>query len=98
MHDYQRLYEFCQEKNYRLCIVLPFISADEWMNRHLLNLKQELEAHFSEKAFLPDVQPAIGLDAGARKRAYLDGVHPLAGIYTAIGQYAAPKLEAWVQK
>ena len=98
MHDYQRLHEFCQEKNYSLCIILPFISADEWMNRHLLNLKQELETRFSEKAFLLDVQPAIGLDAGARKRAYLDGVHPLAGIYTAIGAYAAPKLQAWVQE
>ena len=98
MHDYQRLYEFCQEKNYRLCIVLPFISADEWMNRHLLNLKQELETYFSEKAFLLDIQPAIGLDAGERKRAYLDGVHPLAKIYTAIGEYAAPKLQAWVSE
>ena len=98
MHDYQRLYEFCQEKNYRLCIVLPFISADEWMNRHLLNLKQELETYFSEKAFLLDVQPAIGLDAGERKRAYLDGVHPLAKIYTAIGEYAAPQLQAWVSE
>lgn len=98
MHDYQRLYEFCQENNYRLCIVLPFISADEWMNRHLLNLKQELETRFSEKAFLLDVQPAIGLDAGERKRAYLDGVHPLAKIYTAIGEYAAPKLQAWVSE
>ena len=68
------------------------------MNRHLLNLKQELETCFSEKAFLLDVQPAIGLDAGARKRAYLDGVHPLVGIYTAIGAYAAPKLQAWIQK
>ena len=98
MHDYQRLHDFCQEKNYRLCIVLPFISADEWMNRHLLNLKQELEVYFSEKAFLLDVQPAIGLDAGERKRAYLDGVHPLAKIYTAIGEYAAPKLQAWVSE
>ena len=98
MHDYQSLHEFCQEKNYSLCIMLHFISADEWMNRHLLNLKQELEAHFSEKAFLLDVQPAIGLDAGARKRAYLDGVHPLAKIYTAIGEYAAPKLQAWVSE
>ena len=98
MHDYQRLYEFGQENNYRLCIVLPFISADEWMNRHLLNLKQELETRFSEKAFLLDVQPAIGLDAGERKRAYLDGVHPLAKIYTAIGEYAAPKLQAWVSE
>ena len=96
MDDYKRLLTFCEEKDYQLCIMLPFISSDEWMNRQLLNLKQELEMHFAEKALLLDVQPAIGLDAGARKRAYLDGVHPLAKIYTAIGKYAAPQLEAWM--
>lgn len=98
MDDYKRLLTFCAEKNYQLCIVLPFISADEWMNRQLLNLKQELEMQFAEKALLLDVQSAIGLDAGERKRAYLDGVHPLAKIYTAIGEYAAPQLDAWVKE
>ena len=39
MDDYKRLLNFCEEKDYKLCIVLPFISADEWMNRQLLNLK-----------------------------------------------------------
>lgn len=98
MDDYRRLAAFCEEKQYQLCIVLPFISADEWMNRQLLNLKQELVMHYAHKALLLDVQPAIGMDAGVRKRAYLDGVHPLSGVYEAIVDYAAPRLQKWVEK
>ena len=96
MDDYKRLLAFCEEKQYQLCIVLPFISADAYLNRQLLNLKQELVMHYAHKALLLDVQSAIGLDAGARKKAYLDGVHPLAKVYTAIGEYAAPILQKWV--
>ncbi len=97
MYDYQRLIDFCTEKNYKLCIVLPFISSDEAINRHLLNLRQEIEYRYAAKAFLLDLQPAIGLGAGARKRAYLDGLHPLAGVYAKLGEYAAPRLEKWVE-
>lgn len=97
MHDYERLFSFCQEKNYKLCIVLPFVSTEQALNRLLLNLRQEIESCYADKAFLLDVQPAIGLDAGARAKAYVDGLHPKAATYEAIGAYAAERLKTWVE-
>lgn len=94
--DYRRLSDWCAEKNYALCITLPLVSAEEYFNRRLLQLRQDVELQFADKAFLLDLQPAIGLDAQARKRAYLDGVHPLAATYEAMGAYAAPLLAKWL--
>lgn len=96
LEDYQRLLQWCAEKNYRLCLVLPLLSADDYLNRRLWDLRQSIEQLYAEKALLLDLQPAIGLDAAARKAAYLDGVHPLAKTYEAMGIYAAPILEKWL--
>lgn len=96
LEDYKRLLQWCDEKNYRLCLVLPLLSADEYLNRHLWDLRQSIEQLYTEKALLLDMQPAIGLDVAARKAAYLDGVHPLAKTYEAMGMYAAPGLLKWL--
>lgn len=96
LEDYKRLLQWCDEKNYRLCLVLPLLSADEYLNRHLWDLRQSIEQLYTEKALLLDMQPAIGLDVAARKAAYLDGVHPLAKTYEAMGMYAAPVLLKWL--
>lgn len=98
LEDYHRLLAWCAEKRYALCVALPLISSDEYFNRRLLQLRQDVELLCVGKAFLLDLQPAIGLDAGARKRAYLDGVHPLAATYEAMGAYAAPLLERWLER
>lgn len=98
MADYRRLYEFCAEKDYALAIVLPFVSADAALNRGLLNLRQELEYRYAEKAQLLDLQLAIGLDDKIRRLAYCDGVHPQAATYEAIGSYAAPLLQRWLEQ
>lgn len=86
---------WCSEKGYSLCLVLPFISADEYLNRRLISLRREIEARFRESAYLLDVQPAIGTEAGELSGAYLDGVHPKSGVYEAIGRYAGPLLAQW---
>ena len=41
--DYKRVLEWCEEKHYSLCVVLPFISTEQALNRQLLNLRQEAE-------------------------------------------------------
>jgi len=89
---------WCEEKNYRLCLVLPLISADAWMNRRLLNLRQEIEHRFKNRAYILDLQPAIGLDEAARAKAYLDGVHPTDKTYKAIGEYARPLILKWLKE
>lgn len=96
IYDYKRLLDFCTEKDYKLCIVLPLISSDELLNRYLLNLKQEIVTRFAAQALLLDLQPAIGQTAKERKHVYLDGVHPTAATYEVMGAYAAPFLQKWV--
>lgn len=87
--DYKRVLQWCEEKQYSLCVVLPFISTEQALNRQLLNLRQEAEHICGGKAFILDLQPAIGLDAGARFKAYVDGIHPKSQTYEAMGSYAA---------
>lgn len=98
MADLERVCKWCQEKNYRLAIVLPLISSDELLNRKLWDLRQQIEVKFKDKAFLLDLQPAIGLNAAERKKAYLDGVHPTAATYKNMGKYAEPLLLEWVEQ
>lgn len=98
LNDLDRMYKWCTNKGYSLAIVLPLISSDELLNRCLWDLRQQIELQFKDKALLLDLQPAIGLDAGARKKAYLDGVHPTASTYRAMGEYAAPLLLEWLEQ
>ena len=95
--DYKRVLEWCEEKQYSLCVVLPFISTEQALNRQLLNLRQEAEHICGGKAFLLDLQPAIGMDAGARFKAYVDGIHPKSQTYEAMGSYAAPLIWKWLK-
>ncbi len=98
MDDYHRLVEFCKEKQYFLCVVLPLLSCDAYLNNHLFNLRYEIENSYSDKAFLLDLQTVVGLDDATRAKAYLDGVHPLAAVYESMGKYAAPFLEEWLKE
>lgn len=94
---FKKLADWCVDKNYKLCIVLPFVTSDECLNRRILNLRQELELKFKNNAYLLDLQPAIGLDSASRAKAYLDGVHPTADIYKKIGEYALPLVLEWLK-
>lgn len=98
MEIFRKLVKWCEEKDYMLCIVLPLISSDDYLNRRLLNLKQELEIRLKDQVYLLDLQPAIGLDAGTRAKAYLDGVHPTATTYKKMGEYARPLLLKWLEQ
>ena len=95
---FDKLLAFCQQKNYKLCIVLPLISAEPVLNEKLERLKADLIEKFSGKALLLDLQPAIGLTQTERKKAYTDGVHPTAETYKVMGELARPILEAWVEE
>ena len=39
----------------------------------------------------------IGLDAGTRFKAYVDGIHPKSQTYEAMGSYAAPLIWKWLK-
>lgn len=97
MNILSKVVSWCEGKGYRLCLVLPLLSADAYMNRYLLNLRQEIELKFGERVYLLDLQPAIGLDEGARAKAYLDGVHPTVITYKSMGEYARPLLLKWMK-
>ncbi len=97
LRDYQRLVDWCKEKGYALCIVLPLVSADAWLNERILPLREAIEAQFVNEALLLDLQPAIGLTDEERRLAYLDDVHPKSRTYEAMGVLAAPVLKDWVK-
>lgn len=93
-----KMVKWCEEKNYQLCLVLPLISSDTYLNRRLLNLKQELHFRYDSKLFLLDLQPSIGMDETSRAKAYLDGVHPNISTYKAMGEYALPLILDWLKQ
>lgn len=49
--DYKRVLEWCEEKQYSLCVVLPFISTEQALNRQLLNLRQEASISAAARPF-----------------------------------------------
>lgn len=98
MDDYNRLVEFCKEEQYFLCIVMPLLSGDGYLNHHLLKLRQEIKNSYSDRVFLLDLQTVVGLDDTTREKNYLDGIHPLATVYESMGKYAVPFLEEWLKE
>ncbi len=97
LRDYQRLVNWCDEKQYALCIVLPLISADTGLNERIVPLREAIIEKYGGKVMLLDLQPAIGLTDEERKLAYIDGVHPKSRTYEAMGLLAAPLLEKWIK-
>lgn len=100
LSDVRKMAHWCAERGYKLCLTLPLISGEQGLNSHLIELKARMQDEFehNENIYLLDVQPAIGTELIALRKAYLDGVHPTAATYEAIGQYAAPLLQKWVEK
>ncbi len=98
MEDFRKLTQWCTEKNYSLCIVLPLISADAMLNVPLQAIGRSLQERFADKAYLLDLQPGVGMSSIERRRAYLDGVHPKATTYKDMGKYAVPFLVEWLDK
>lgn len=98
LNVFPKLLDFCREHEYKLAIILPLISGDEYYNRALLNLKQDLEHRYKDKIELFDVQSVIGTTREERLKAYIDGFHPRVTVYEALGSYLADKLENWINK
>ncbi|MCD8198978.1 MAG: GDSL-type esterase/lipase family protein [Phascolarctobacterium sp.] len=96
IEDLKKVLLWCNEQQSDLCIVLPFISADRYLNVRLNNLRESIKKEL-EQAFLLDVQPAIGVNETDIRKAYLDGVHPTVETYKAIGTYAFPFLKEWLE-
>ncbi len=96
LYDYQRLVDWCAEKQYALCIVLPLISSNAWLNERLVPLRDAIVEKYTGRVLLLDLQPAIGLTDEERRLAYLDEVHPKSKTYETMGVLAAPILSQWV--
>lgn len=92
-----RMVQWCGEEGLRLCVVLPIISGEEELNRYLYTLREDLYMRLPDSVYALDLQPAIGLEAGERRRAYVDGVHPSCASYRRMGEYAAPLLQQWAE-
>ena len=63
---------YCQSKNFDLGIVLPLVTAESRLNEYILPLRDVISARFAERAWLLDLQPAVGLTAAELKDAYLE--------------------------
>lgn len=98
MEDIEKTVRWCAQKDRVLCIILPFISGDEGLNAGLCRLRRSLLDKYGQQVLLLDAQPAIGTTPAELDAAYLDGVHPKAGVYEAVGNYLRPLLEKWVQE
>ena len=98
LEDYAKLVKWCEEKNYSLCIVLPLISAEPMLNVQLQSLGRAVYEKYSDKVFMLDLQPAVGMSSLERRLAYLDSVHPKATTYKNMGKYAAPLVSEWASK
>ena len=96
MEVYKKLLSWCRERDYRLLLVLPLLSGEEALNRKLINLRQAIKVSLGEQVQLLDLQPALG--EAKLKEAYLDGVHPKAAVYEAMGVYARPLVKAWAEE
>jgi len=44
-----------------------------------------------------ELSDLLGMDAGARFKAYVDGIHPKSQTYEAMGSYAAPLIWKWLK-
>lgn len=98
LDEYQKLIIHCRKKSYNLCIILPFISANNKINHSLISLRDSIQSNFSDSTYILDLQPVLGNDIAQLKNMYLDEVHPKAETYQKIGLYAKPFLINWLQK
>ncbi len=89
---------FCEEEGLRLGVVLPFISGEEGLNRYLYPLREALATELPPSVRLFDLQPALGEDVISLRKAYIDGVHPTCAAYAALGRFAAPLLQKWLEE
>ncbi len=94
--DLLRAAAWCEARSLRLCLVLPLLSSDPELNVHLAALRQKIQAALRD-VFVLDVQQALGFSADELRGVFLDGVHPTARSYKAMGEYAAPLLEQWLR-
>ncbi len=96
--DMLKTVDFCAEKNLKLGFVLPLLTAEQEINAYILPLRETMLRCFKEKLWLLNLQPAIGFTDKELAFAYLDGVHPTAATYEAMGVYAAPLLTEWLRE
>lgn len=84
---------FAKEHGLQFAVVLPLVSGDLQLNSWLANFTKLLQ---QEKFNFIDLQQGIGYADEELAEAYLDGVHPTAATYKAMGMVARPQIERWL--
>ncbi len=97
INDLKRVLEFCAAKKWPLALVLPLFSADDEFNAQAELLRTRIEFEFADKAFLLDLQEAVGKTDVELQTAYFDGIHPTVATYKKMGICASRLLAQWLK-
>ena len=93
--EVRRVIDYAEEINLPICIVLPLLSGEESVNTKLAGLREKMTKLAEGRAYVLDLQPAVGMNAEERDTAYSDGFHPKAAVYEKMGNFAAPLIDNW---
>ncbi len=94
----QAVAAYCAAQGLELAVVLPLLSGEASLNRSLSPLREAIAQALPETVYVLDLQPALGWELPALGAAYVDGVHPSCAAYQALGRYAAPRLQQWLEQ
>lgn len=96
--DLANIANWCADRRFALCIILPFLTAYQNYNEKLSLLRKEIFNRTFSENFVLDLQPAIWQDTKIDSDAFFDGIHPTSQTYAKIGFYAIPFLDKWIER
>ena len=94
--DLKQALAYCTVKKWPLAIVLPLYAANDDYNAQVELLRRRIQLEFEGKAFLLDLQDAVGLSDAELQSAYFDGIHPTVATYKKLGMFASQLLAGWL--
>ena len=89
--------QFCDEKQAKFCLVLPWFCGAEELNPPIERMRNAMKKEFEGKCYLLDFEPLLAKEERRMNWFIWDGVHPKAETYEALGNFAAPLLQNWVE-
>lgn len=95
--DLKQALSYCTANKWPLAIVLPLYAANDDYNAQVELLRRRIQLEFEGKAFLLDLQDAVGLSDTELQSAYFDGIHPTVATYKKLGMFASQLLAGWLR-
>ena len=96
--DLANIANWCADRRFALCFILPFLTAYPNYNEKLSLLRKEILGSTLSKNFILDLQQAVWQNAKIDIDAYFDGIHPTEATYAKIGFYAISFLDKWIER